>query len=294
MRGDRAGLRATTPILQIDGTVISHSVVLDTSWQLVTLHTSMPATSDAVAVLLAGPRDEGVAFYDSVALMSGDTTTIPRDGVPDRSLLPDVQDSARVPNLLRNSGAEQHMLPLPSALRLLSGRLLDEEGFADALATVSNPAWIAAAYPRQVLLLFASAWGAFGWGEVLVPTGWFGPLGLLVIGSLVGTTLVTIRAVREQQINGAGWRLRAWWLCLAAVGIGWGMALLRVHSQPFPGAMFWSFGRYTFVAIVPSLLVFTAGMRALFPERLRVQGLAGVVGFLLIFAVVAVCTTALQ
>jgi hypothetical protein len=51
--------------------------------------------------------------------------------------------------------------------------------------------------------------------------------------------------------------------------------------------MFWSFGRYTFVAILPSLLVFSAGLRALMPARLRAQGLVGIVGFLMIYAISA-------
>jgi hypothetical protein len=77
---------------------------------------------------------------------------------------------------------------------------------------------------------------------------------------------------------------KVWWLCLLAVALGWGAALLRVHSQPFPGEMFWSFGRYAFVAILPSLLVFCAGLREMMPASLRTQGLVGIIGFLLIYA----------
>ena len=51
--------------------------------------------------------------------------------------------------------------------------------------------------------------------------------------------------------------------------------------------MFWSFGRYAFVAILPSLLVFSAGLAALMPAKLRAQGLAGIVGFLMLYAISA-------
>jgi hypothetical protein len=51
--------------------------------------------------------------------------------------------------------------------------------------------------------------------------------------------------------------------------------------------MFWSFGRYTFVALLPSLLVLLVGLRELLPQPLRAQGLAGILSFLLIFAFAA-------
>ena len=84
---------------------------------------------------------------------------------------------------------------------------------------------------------------------------------------------------------------RAWWLCWGAVLLGWGAAMLRVHSQPFPGVMFWSFGRYTFVAAVPGMLVLIAGLYWLFTRRLRGQGVLGVLAFLLIYALAALFGT---
>jgi hypothetical protein len=54
--------------------------------------------------------------------------------------------------------------------------------------------------------------------------------------------------------------------------------------------MFWSFGRYTFVAMVPSLLFFIVGVRALLPQPLRAQGTAAVLGFLTVLALVALAS----
>jgi hypothetical protein len=51
--------------------------------------------------------------------------------------------------------------------------------------------------------------------------------------------------------------------------------------------MFWSFGRYTFVAAAPGMLVLIAGLYWLFPRRLRGQGVLGVLAFMLIYALAA-------
>jgi hypothetical protein len=74
---------------------------------------------------------------------------------------------------------------------------------------------------------------------------------------------------------------------MAAVVLGWGAALLRVHVQIFPGVVVWSFGRYTFVAMVPSMLMFVTGLRELLPPSLRGRGLAIITCFLCAFALAA-------
>ncbi|HEU5103978.1 MAG TPA: DUF2142 domain-containing protein [Roseiflexaceae bacterium] len=320
MRSDRNTLRAAQPIVLIDDQVFSQSVVLDTNWQLVTQTVDVPRHAKGLEVQLRGPTRPGKIWYDALTLIVGDGTNLPAPSQPDASFEAGLLGEQVPPNLLRNADAERQIPPLPEALRRLSGGLLDQEGFRRALSKLFDREWIAVVYPRQIVLLFQGFWGLFGWGERSVSPGWFVSLGLLVLASLIGVARISWRdgwpggagcMVRSAKIadrressaghadklhpdsaeQGQGLEPTFWWLCLFAIVLGWGAALLRVHSQPFAGVMFWSFGRYAFVALIPSLLVFCAGLRACMPARLRAQGLAGILSFLVLYAVVALAGT---
>jgi hypothetical protein len=280
MRADRPTLGASQPLVLIDGVVLSHSLQLDTSWQRVIQMVDVPKHAHVLEVRLSAPAQPGIIWYDALALVEGGINELPGRDDPDASFEAALLDESAPPNLLRNAGAEVQIPPLPNALGFLAGGLLNQR----TLGKLFDRAWISAVYPRQALLLFQGFWGLFGWGERSVSPGWFMPLGLLVLASLLGLAWLTWHDYWPQRHTRAA---KIWWLCLLAVALGWGAALLRVHSQPFPGEMFWSFGRYAFVAILPSLLVFSAGLRALMPTRLRVQGLVGIIGFLMIYAISA-------
>ena len=292
MHADRQGIRATEPLVLIDGVVFSHTVQIDTGWQRVIRTLDVPAHTRAVEVRLLGPAQPGIIWYDALALVVAGRADLPGPNDPDASFEAGLLGESAPPNLLRNAGAEVHIPVLPNRLDRLAGGLLDER----TLAKLFDRAWIAAVYPKQALLLFEGFWGLFGWGERSMSPGWFMPLGLLVIASMVGLVWVSWHDYgpgRDAALRPYAVPANMWWLCLLAVALGWGAALLRVHSQPFPGVMFWSFGRYAFVAILPSLLLFSAGLRALLPARLRVQGLVGVIGFLAIYAVAALLSLGL-
>lgn len=303
VRADRPELLVSQPLVLIDGVAVGQGFQLRTSWQRVVQTVQVPPQANALEVRLSGPSQPGIIWYDALALVEGGAVDLPGPDAPDASFEAGLLDESAPANLLRNAGAEVQIPPLLSTPGFLSGGLLDQR----TLGKLFDRAWIAAVYPRQALLLFQGFWGLFGWGERSVSPGWFAPLGLLVIASLLGLAWRTWReywpprsgiafagggaSTDELQSQSEPQRERMpaamWWLCLLAVALGWGAALLRVHSQPFPGEMFWSFGRYAFVAILPSLLVFCAGLCALLPAQLRAQGLAGIIGFLMIYAVSA-------
>jgi Predicted membrane protein (DUF2142) len=289
MRADRENLHALTPAIQVGHEVISRSLSLGTSWRTITLTANVPPGTSYLAVRLFRPLEPGVVFYDSLGLTL-DMSIPARDKV-DGSFEAGVLGPEAPRNLLRNAGAERQIPQLPDTLWRLIGPSPGEDSFRRTLSKLFDPAWIAAVYPQQALRLFEGAWGIFGWGEISVNPGWFAPLGLLVLISLAGCARYTWRAYWQRRGQLQAWPGHAWWLCLIAVALGWGAAMLRVHSQPIPGAFVWSFGRYTFVAIVPSLLLFTVGVRELLPAPLRGQGSAGVVCFLLLFALAALFGT---
>ena len=309
----------SSPILKIGTVAYSQPVTLDSSWRLVTVTATLANPRQTVEIQLPGSAD-GI-MYDSLALVGGAGPT-PTESEPDGAFEAGALGGELPRNMARNAGAERRVPPLPAPLVALLERRLGQEELGQLRSSLSNPQWIAAVYPRQFWLLFVGAWGVFGWGQYSVSAGWFTPLALLAAASVVGAVLGarskkgvrgqesgfrnSIRLRREAEpIDGtAQWQSTdfikptpssqflapspsAWWLCAIAVLLGWGVALLRVHNQPFPGTMFWSFGRYTFVAIVPSLLLFIAGFRALFPPSLRNQATAAQIGFLAVFALVA-------
>jgi hypothetical protein len=282
MRADRDGLTALAPVLVINDQQISRTLTLSTRWQLVIVTADAPQQVHFLGVELRSPNTPGVVVYDELALVRGGTDNLPAPSEIDGSFEAGLVSEEAPRNLLRNAGAERHIPPLLDAPLLEGTRFLEADSMPRILSKLFDPAWTAAVYPRQSLLLFQSAWGVFGWGEIGVSNGWFAPLGLLVLLSLVGAARFTWRQRREER-----WRAAAWWLCLTAVVLGWGAALLRVHNQPFPGVLFWSFGRYTFVAMLPSMIVFIVGLREIFPRPLCNQGLLGVFGFLIVFALVA-------
>lgn len=288
-------LESYTPILEVNGQPYSQAVSLGPEWQQIVWQTELPSDSKSIRLILHAPAAPHTIYYDSLALIAGDPSRLPPRDAPDSSypqaLLPRTGDYS--PNLLRNASAERHAPPLPELLASLSGGLLDGVGMRDALATISDPYWIWLVYPRQIVLLFMSFWGTFGWGEVSLPIGWFGPLGLLVIASLIGGLRYTWQSIRVGVIEGERWKLKVWLICLAALLISWGAALLRVHSQPFGGAMFWSFGRYAFVGMLPSLLFFLIGLDRLVPHSYRNSILSAVLAFLVIMALFALFGTLL-
>jgi hypothetical protein len=289
MRADREDLHALTPTIQVGEEIISRSLSLGTSWRSITLTAHVPPETSYLAVRLFGPVDPGVVFYDSLGLTLD--MSIPARDEADGSFEAGVLGPEAPRNLLRNAGAERQIPLLPDTLWRLSGSSPGQDSFRRTLSKLFDPVWIAAVYPQQALRLFEGAWGIFGWGEISVNPGWFAPLGLLVLISLVGGARYTWRAHWRRQDRPLPQQI--WWLCLIAVALGWGAAMLRVHSQPIPGAFIWSFGRYTFVAIVPSLLLFSVGVRELLPEPLRGQGSVGVVCFLALFALAALFGTLL-
>ena len=286
IRADMPRTDLRGPTLVIDGRPASVSATtLDTTWRTITITAVLPADVRSLAVRLEAAPSATV-FYDVIALVAG-SAPIEGPQEPDGAFEAGVVAPQAPANLLRNAGAERRVAPLPALVRQLTGRDIASATVAQALSSVFNPQWIAAVYPKQAWLLFIGAWGVFGWGQYAVSPGWFAPLLLLVVTSVVGSGLLLWQIARLPQGVMPGWRKQAWLLVVLAVIIGWGTALLRVHIQPFPGAMFWSFGRYTFVALLPSLLLFVAGFRAALPHALRGQGVAALLAFLGIFALIA-------
>ncbi|MFD3167130.1 hypothetical protein [Herpetosiphon sp. NSE202] len=291
MRTDREGILGLTPALQYNQTVVHDSIYLGTTWKYVSITTRIPTDTTYLAVRLSGPLSHATIFYDSLTLIAGYAPG--DDATPDGELEKALLDQGVPQNFLRNSDAELQIPLVPSAMSGLTSRHIDAQSIDRMLEKAVNPEWIRAVYPRQALALFQGFWGVFGWGEISVSAGWFTAIGLLVGLGLVGAMRQSYRFARQTPGDLAHIQPIAWWMICLAVGLGWAMAFLRVHLQPIQGAFIWSFGRYTFVAVVPSLIILVVGLRSLFPPHLRRQGLVGMSVFLGLFASMALISTLL-
>lgn len=283
MRADYPQTMALSPGLQVDTTLVQDTVLLDTAWTAISISAYVPPEVAFLAVRLHGPFEPGTVFYDDLSLVIDSAPAIDlRDGLFE----PELVGPGEPVNLLRNPGAERCIPDLQVLAPAPLDHLPARPTVSLALNRIFDPAWQLAAYPRQLLTLFAGFWGTFSWGEVGVPTSWLLSIGLLVGAAIAG-------ALRFSLILAAGKPSdppatpTLWWLCLGICGLIWVAAVGRVLLQPVPGRLILGFGRYTFPAVLPSLIVFSVGLQQLVPATLRRQVLVGAGGFLMIYTVVA-------
>ncbi len=291
MRTDREEILGFTPALQYNQTVVQDSIYLGTTWKYVSITTRIPTNTTYLAVRLSGPLSQATVFYDSLALIVGYAPG--DDSIPDGELEKALLGQGVPQNFLRNSDAELLIPRVPSAISGITARHVNAQNIDRMMEKAVNPQWIRAVYPRQGLALFQGFWGIFGWGEISVSAGWFTAIGLLVGFGLAGAIRQSYQFARRIPSDRDQIQRLAWWMGCWAVGLGWSMAFLRVHLQPIQGAFIWSFGRYTFVAVVPSVIILVVGLGSLLPPHLRRQGLVGLSVFIGLFASMALISTLL-
>ena len=289
VRSDQAQAIVLTPAIQVDQQVIADSIIIGNRWTPVSISAYVPPHTRYLAVRLYGPFALGIVFFDDLALVIDSAPSGPAaDGLLDTDLLA-VTDAH---NLLRNPGAERTLPDLAALAPAPLRDLLEHPTVAHVLSTAFFPGWMAAAYPRQISELFQGFWGIFSWGELRVPLGWLLSISLVVGAGMIGALRLSVRIAlggMATPLANAG----SWWLCLSLTVIVWVVATLRVHLQPVPGVLIWSFGRYTYAAALPALIVLGAGLHTLLPPSLRLQGLVAFAVFLAIFALVAFVGTLL-
>lgn len=286
VRADRAGALAMSPVLQVGRQLHFDTVVVGATWTPVSVSAYVPPGTSYLAVRLHGPFAPGVIQYDDLTLVFDSApATASTDGRFEPELLP----ATEPPNLLRNAGAEWLVPDLAGVMPRPIAALLHRPTVEQAFGRLFDPAWQLAVYPRQLLALFVGFWGAFSWGEVQVPTGWLVSIGLLISAALLGV----LRHSWQIGRGAASTPLRApplWWLCLALALLAWIIAVGRVLMQPVPGLLILGFGRYTYPAVIPSLVVFCVGLTQLVPAKLRHQGMVGVAAFLGLYAGIVLAT----
>ena len=182
-----------------------------------------------------------------------------------------------VANLLRNGSAERSWPGLPSRIGNPALFRPPAAWFCYSVWDWGRTHWV---YPYELRVLFKSFWGSFGWNHLFLPGGTFWALGALTLLAPAGAALAMVRRWRWA---GPG---RLWLVLLAAVLVGWGTTILRIHPVFLTMRIYWPVARYADVVVVPTAALLCAGWAEIVPRRwARVAAWAGMAGLLCLDAV---------
>lgn len=284
VRTSSPGLMISTPVLQIDQKQHKAYLVGHPGWHNVHFSAHVPPDARQIIVRLHGPYNIGAVWYDDLALVldHAPSTLLP-DGIMEVELLPNEEAQ----NLIRNPSAERYVPDLAQIAPDFVQPWLAQRTVDQMITRIFDPTWQRTVYPLQFRELFRGFWGVFSWGEVSVRGGWLISIALVVTSSLIGASIVSLRLARGGTTT-LLYHQQSWWLCLAFVVGVWALAMIRVTLQPIPGVVIWSFGRYTYPAVLPGLAVLAIGLATILPKHLRLQGLVGVGLFFVVYALVHV------
>ncbi len=222
---------------------ITHLIPNDAKRIQVTLHPTFITETSPTAIYLDGitlatgefPPDETPAFANTQGNKGdwGEQTFI---------------------NLIQNPSMEKSWFTLASgANRFL--QKIDRAFPKYAIYSLQDFKTFGYAYQLTAINLFQSFWARFGWNHIGLPDVWYGFIALFTAAGLAG----------------AFWRIRiGWktysakqkatllWLSFALAAV-WGNAFIRTTLPVFGGSLFIPSARYAYPAIIPTMLVLTAG-----------------------------------
>jgi hypothetical protein len=264
-----------------------HTVQIGKSPTFFALSTTIAEDASRVWVVLApaSQKDQEtyIVYYDALVLVEG---LRPLETAPifnDPSAQQGIWAGQEFTNLLRNASGEnagpwvrpwvekitsKYFSIMPSPARAF-GSLFDWRGAG----------W----YYREILQNFVRTfWAKFGWGQVSLSLPFTGrPYRLLVIITLVGLGGAVLVLLRQR--SSLPWNVLLFF-SIVLFGI-WGQTILRgTHS--ITDSIFIPGARYTYPAIIPTMLVLNVGWLELvrYPERwLRLPSVAKYVLHFLLF-----------
>jgi len=230
--------------------------------------TMLPANASYAWVALSPPADigdvQGTLYYDGLILVKGEWLAHDPPRFEDANGNRGVWGEQPFTNLLRNSSAEQAGFGVRSWANEIGTKIIPAwpPSFpSDTLVSLLD--WKGAGwyYQETFTFLLRTFWAKFGWGNV--PLLGSKPYRVLAVVTLLGMV-------------GAGWavwqrRHTLVWevfliLCLALIGI-WTPAIIRGIGSLF-GWAFTPVARYTYPAILPTVMLLNAGWL----EILRILG----------------------
>jgi hypothetical protein len=224
----------------------------------------------AYAVLPERSDAAQTAYLDGLVLVDG---VMPVQLSPTAGRGPEIDwGGAMAVNLLRNPSAERGW---PGLRVWLGDRTAFREPIARVFHSVLDWRRTAWTYPQEAWVLFTSFWGSFGWNHLALPSGYLYPLAVLASLAVGGVALALVQARKSGRLRDPR-TLRVLLVLAAAVLVGWGNAMVRVHPVFATKHIHWPVARYASVVIVPTALLLCAGWAQLVPRRWgRAATLAG-------------------
>jgi hypothetical protein len=216
------------------------------------------------AWMMLGARDNQdiqgeKVFFDSVVLAEGDHNTSEVPVFSDEEAKGGYWGGEQFTNLVRNASAENKTIRFrPWFDRLWSKYLPYYSGPSFNLHYLLDYEGANWHYRLTADRLFKTFWGQFGWGHVPLVLG---PRPYTFLG------VVTILAISGGALKFLRSRKTLPWESLLVMGIAaigiWVMAVLRGTSHLSVTWLYLPVARYGYPAIIPTMLVFTTGLREL-------------------------------
>lgn len=250
--GGAAQIRS--PILYDSHRSVSCAIEVGTQPTFFAVTMTVSARAEYLQIILRpAAAQDGPVYYDGLVLVAGEHAQDPPPTFVDRDMGRVQWGGDQVANWVRNPSAERTSVRVRPWLEALIRRYARRSA-SQALVSLLDWELAGQAYVATTRSLFQSFWARFGWGQVGLPAGWYGLLGIISLVGAVGSAIFGVQYLRRADVALAHKRALVW-LALAA-GLVWANALLRVGGA-------WSgyipVARYTFPAIAPTALLLAGG-----------------------------------
>lgn len=145
-----------------------------------------------------------------------------------------------------------------------------------------DPANLWVYYPTA-LVVFQSFWAVFGWRHVAIAPIFYSMLGVITGMAVLGLAVWAVRHLAKKNWGAlAHWRISFLGAGAGAVVLAWLVSIVR--SQAVQGnSLYFSHGRYAYVALLPFALLFVLGLRQWAPARWQRQACVALVIAMIIF-----------
>jgi 4-amino-4-deoxy-L-arabinose transferase-like glycosyltransferase len=179
-------------------------------------------------------------------------------------------------NLLQNGSAERVW---PGLQPWIGQRTLYRIPLTKIFHSVWDWSRTRAVYGLELLILFKSFWGEFGWSQLVLPDAYHYPLVLLSAASVIGAAIGLARRARYSGLWEPS-RRWAWALLGLVLLVSWGGTVLRIHPVFVAlQQVYWPRARYAAVVIAPTAALLCLGLAEIVPRRwLREAVLIGLLG----------------
>jgi hypothetical protein len=239
----------------------------------VTFQVSLPASEDVARVVL----------LDGLVLAEGDLAGSSAPEFDSAAATSGSWAGRAFENRLRNGSAESAWPGLRAWLGEVKLFRYPVTFVFHSLWDLERTGWV---YGPDLLMLAQSFWGRLGWNHLALPQPYFVPLLLLTLAGIAGAVLALLRWFKR----GGGrvlWRLHVLAILGAALLVGWGGAMLRIHPVLATSGILWPVARYAVVVLAPTAMLLCTGWAELVPRRwLREAAWIGLLALIVLDAIV--------